>query len=571
MSEKITSTSDPRIASDVEARNRVQVEMQALLDLPEEKFDAQALEQVKALEAQFDGYTERIEVRKSAAAKAADTDFGNAILEQGKGEADLRLTPHQRDQREPNADELIKQSLTGGGDINVRLRSEALQAYSMVLDASSTEREARALFQGQAGGDSPFSQDVIARIAGTNVDTVADIQPTGVEARFVEVLRNINGPHKCGLEVWYTQDLASRKLPKAVPGGTNPRTTVAAERGGNDPISQDNNPTFADAPTTTPREFAALFAVERSADRATPAMVGAKVGELLAREIGEQIAGAASVGTAANTSEGLTPSATFASTQFPTSGANSWLNGASITSLAAVPTFENVLDIMGAKPDFPATGAPMGDVWHISKSYAFTLMKIKGTDGHPIFQAMGMRGSQPIDTIYGRPVVYSDFLSGTNVSNRLLAVFGDFWAGAICRRGGDIELATDSSVFFDRNQNRLPGHYVRGGGRQERQPVLVRQGFLNDRVGGFGGGGSGSLAAVPRPPIGGSTWHRNRLGGSNTLVPPQRPPDWSKSSGASRGKSPTRTRRGCYFRTTRWWWTTLVLPGGCGRSSTLRK
>ena len=452
MSEKITQTSDPRIASDVEARNRVQKQMEALMDTPAEEWTGEVQEQAARLEAEWDGLTERIQVKQSMASKAADMDFGNAILEQGRGEASLDLTPHQRDNRGPNADDLIKQNLVTGDNVAITLRSEALQAYSMVLDASATERETRALFQNQASGDSPFSQDVIARIAGTNVDTVADIQPTGVEARFVEVLRNINGPHKCGLEVWYTQDLASRKLPKAVPGGTNPRTTVAAERAGNAAISQDNNPTFTGAPTTTPREFSALFAVERSTDRVTPAMVGAKVGELLAREIGEQIAGAASVGTTANTSEGLTPSATFASTAFPSSGANSWLNGAAITSLAATPTFENILDIMGAKPDFPATGAPMGDVWHIHKQYAFTLMKIKGTDGHPIFQAMGMRGSQPIDTIYGRPIVYSDFLSGTNISNRLLAVFGDFWAGAVCRRGGDVELATDSSVFFDRNQ-----------------------------------------------------------------------------------------------------------------------
>ena len=189
-------------------------------------------------------------------------------------------------------------------------------------------------------------------------------------------------------------------------------------------------------------------------------MVGAKVGELLAREIGEQIAAAASIGTDANTSEGLTPNTAITTAAFPeASGTWPWLheagtNGqeAALTTWASTPTFDNVLDVMGAKPDFPATGAPMGDVWHIHKQYAFTIMKIKGTDGQPIFRAMGDRGAMPVDTLYGRPIVYSDFLTPTNVANRIVAVFGDFWAGAVCRRGGDVEIATDASVFFDKNQ-----------------------------------------------------------------------------------------------------------------------
>ena len=442
--------------------------MQALLDGDPDKFDAQAEEQAARLEEEFNAYTERIQTKQRLAGMAADMDFGNAILEQGRGEADKKLTPHQRDNREPRADEVLKQSMlavrgTPESYATVTLRSDVMQSYEMMLSASPTEREARALFQGQASGDAPFMQDVIARITGPNVDTVADIQPQGVEARYVEVLRNINGPHKCGMEVWYTPDISSRKLPKAYPGGNNPRLRPAdlvAERAGDAAISGDNNPQFEFAPNTTPREFSALFGVERSAERATPAMVGAKVGELLAREIGEQIAAAASIGTDANTSEGLTPNTAITTAAFPeASGTWPWLheagtNGqeAALTTWASTPTFDNVLDVMGAKPDFPATGAPMGDVWHIHKQYAFTIMKIKGTDGQPIFRAMGDRGAMPVDTLYGRPIVYSDFLTPTNVANRIVAVFGDFWAGAVCRRGGDVEIATDASVFFDKNQ-----------------------------------------------------------------------------------------------------------------------
>ena len=447
----------------MEARNRIQAQMQALLDGDPDKFDGQAEEQAARLEKEFIAHTERIQLKQSLAAMADNQDFGNAILEQGRGEADKKLTPHQRDNRQPNADEVLLQSMLAPRGApesyaSVKLRTEVMQSYEMILAASPVEREARALFQGQVSGDSPFSQEVIARIAGTNVDTVADIQPTGVEARFVEVLRNINGPHKCGLETWYTPDISSRKLPKAYPGGVNPRTTIPAERAGDAAIDGSNNPEFERAPTTTPREFSALFGVERSAERATPAMVGAKVGELLAREIGEQTAGAASVGTTPNISEGLTPNTAITGTAFPTTGNWSWFNegaggqAAALTTWASTPTFDNVLDVMGAKPDFPATGAPMGDVWHIHKQYAFTIMKIKGTDGQPIFRAMGDRGAMPVDTLYGRPIVYSDFLSATNVANRIVAVYGDFWAGAVCRRGGDVEIATDSSVFFDKNQ-----------------------------------------------------------------------------------------------------------------------
>ena len=465
MSEKITSTLDPRIAPDVEARNRVQVQMQALLDGDPDKFDAQAEEEAARLEQEFNSYTDRIQTKMSLAAMSADTDFGNAVLEQGRGEADRKLTPHQRDNREPGADEILKQSMLASRGspesyATVKLRAEVMQSYEQMLSASPTEREARALFQGNAGADSPFMQEVIARITGTNVTTVSDIQPEGVEARYIEVLRNINGPHKCGMEIWYTPDISSRKLPKAYPGGTNPRTTLAAERPGDDAISSANSPFFENSPTTTPREYSALFGVERSAERATPAMVGAKVGELLAREIGEQVAGAASVGRVANTAEGLTPNTAITTAAFPEATGNwPWLHEAgargqeaALTTWASTPTFDNVLDVMGAKPDFPATGAPMGDVWHIHKQYAFTIMKIKGTDGQPIFRAMGDRGAMPVDTLYGRPIIYSDFLSPTNVANRIVAVFGDFWAGAVCRRGGDVEIATDASVFFDKNQ-----------------------------------------------------------------------------------------------------------------------
>ena len=285
------------------------------------------------------------------------------------------------------------------------------------------------------------------------------------------MLRNINGPHKCGLEVWYTPDLAPRKLPMAVPGGTNPRTTVPGERDPNTDIqpgqAQDgNNPTFPEAvPNPKPREFSALFGVERSAELATPAMIGAKVAELLAREIGEQTASAASIGAVADVSEGFTPNVSITSAFTEGSAPNEFMpatsttvpwwgrrNPTPVSRIAATPLFDNVLDIMGRKGDFPATMAPMGDVWHINKQYAFTWMKIKGTDGHPIFVAMGMRDSRPIDTLYNRPIVYSDYLPSSHAANQLLAVFGDFWAAGVCRRAGDVELATDPSVYFDRNQ-----------------------------------------------------------------------------------------------------------------------
>ena len=465
MSTKVTSTLDPRIQADVESRNRVQTQIQALLDKPAEDYTAQDHEGLVKLQAEFDGLTDRISVKQSAAEAAANSDFTNAMFQTVEGMTGKGETPYT--QEAPGADKLLWQAgraERGAPEsyVAVRLRSEVLQMIDEFHRASPSERELRQAFLGQASGDAPFSQDVIARISGTNVDTVAGIQPQNVEGRFIEVLRNINGPHKCGLEVWYTPDLAPRKLPMAVPGGTNPRTSVPAQRDPNVAISGDNNPTFpTDIPNPTPREFAALFGVERSAELATPAMVGAKVAELLAREIGEQTAAAASIGAVANTSEGFTPNTaitaagTAPNETMPNSGSWPWWGRrtpAAVRRMASTPTFENVLGVMGGKPDFPATMAPMGDVWHMHKQYAFTLMSIKGSDMHPIFKAMGMRDTQPVDTLYNRPIVYSDFLSPTHAANRVLLVFGDFWAAGVCRRAGDVELATDPSVFFDRNQ-----------------------------------------------------------------------------------------------------------------------
>ena len=67
MSEKITSTLDARIAPDVEARNRVQKQMEGLLAKEADAFTAEDLEQAKALQAEFEGLTDRIQTKQSMA------------------------------------------------------------------------------------------------------------------------------------------------------------------------------------------------------------------------------------------------------------------------------------------------------------------------------------------------------------------------------------------------------------------------------------------------------------------------------------------------------------------------
>ena len=58
-----------------------------------------------------------------------------------------------------------------------------------------------------------------------------------------------------------------------------------------------------------------------------------------------------------------------------------------------------------------------------------------------------------MDTLLGRPIIYTDYAPASNTNQRLMAVFGNFYNGAVCRRAGDIELATDmSGKYFARNQ-----------------------------------------------------------------------------------------------------------------------
>ena len=447
MANAIKSTTDYRIAALVEDRNRLVTQMDELVESddfgsPDAPDTVAAMEKMQT---RFDTLTGQIERHKQIAAEEATRDQSAALLAEADG---LAKTGEIEREQERSLDYQISQMAQGKEVAAIKLRGAVMADWAQTLDFSPTLREYRQQLMGHTGD--AMKQDVIGRIAGTGVDTVSDIQPQMVEARFVEVLRNINGPEMCGAEMWYTQSIASAKLPKAIPGGTNPRTSAQAQRSSDEAISTDNNPTFSSV-NTAPREFTALFPVERSVEMVTPANIGAKVGELLAREIGEQTARAFSKGAIGTTEEGIIPATVTASAVT----APTWLTGAAVTQEAArnVPTYENVLTVMGKKPDFPASGSGLGDVWHIHKTYAFTLMKIKGGDGQPVFKAMGMRDSTPIDTLYGRSIIYSDYLTAEpGGALEVVAVFGDFWAGYVIRKAGDIELASDNSRFFDKNQ-----------------------------------------------------------------------------------------------------------------------
>ena len=464
MSEKITSTLDPRIASDVEARNRVQTQMDALLAKEGDDFTADDLAAVQTLQAEFDGLTDRIQVKQKAAESAADKDFTNALLEETNGLAQAGDIKPPSD-RVMLADEAIYQNMVQSGDspfqapMVTRLRGAVVADLHKVYDASPTMREIRQMWMGQASGDSPFQQDVIGRLSGSGISTIGgagSIIPQGVEATFVEVLRNINGPHKAGCEMWYTEDLAPIKLPKAIPNaGREPGSSVGvpAERLPTADIAEDV-PTFGFVNTQV-REFSALFPVDRSVENTTPAMVGSKVGELLARNLGAQVSRNATVGATATTAEGIMPDTAYATAAAMTT-AHPYLTagyGFIAAPTGGVPTYATLMSVVGAVGDYPTVGG-MGDVWMAHKSYVFSsLIGMRGTDGHPIFKSMGIGDTAPVDTLLGRPIVYTDYAPATNTNNRLMAMFGNFYGASVCRRAGDIELATDmGGTFFQRNQ-----------------------------------------------------------------------------------------------------------------------
>ena len=468
MSEKITSTLDPRIAADVEARNRVQTQMDALLAKEGEDFTADDLAAVQSLQTEFDGLTERILVKQRAAESAADRDFTNALLEETRGLVQAGDVKPPSD-RQVLADEAIYQNMAQSAaspfqlPMVTKLRGQVMADLHKIYDASPSMREVRQLWMGQAGGDSPVQQDVIGRIAGTGVEAIGradhSIIPQGVEATFVEVLRNINGPHKAGCEVWYTADLAPTKLPKAVPaaarepGSTAAGADVPAERGPDDAMREDI-PEFTFVNTQV-REYSALFPVDRSVENTTPAMIGSKVGELLARNLGAQVSRNATIGNTATTAEGILPDATVANKAAVTT-ARAWISGDfgfTASPAGGAVTYQTIMSIMGALLDYPMVGG-MGDVWMAHKSYVFSnLIGMRGTDGHPIFKSMGVGDTAPVDTLMGRPIVYSDYAPAANTNNRLMLVFGNFYGASVCRRAGDIELATDmGGRYFQRNQ-----------------------------------------------------------------------------------------------------------------------
>ena len=469
MSEKIKSTLDPRIASDVEARNRVATQMDALLAKEGDDFTADDLAAVQTLQTEFDGLTERIQAKQRAAESAADKDFTNALLEETNGLAQAGDIQPPSD-RVLGADEAIYQNMVQSSHtphqvpMVTKLRGAVVADLHSLYQASPTMKEIRQIWMGQASGDSPMAQDVIGRISGTGVESIgranASIIPQGVEATFVEVLRNVNGPHKAGCEMWYTADLAPVKLPKAVPHATREPgtgTAIPAERSP-DADMDDNQPEFTFVNTQV-REYSALFPVDRSVENTTPAMVGSKVGELLARQIGAMVSQNATTGAVATTAEGVMPNGAVANQ----AALPAWLystamgaaNSAQVTDAgtSGAVTYGTVMAVMGALLDFPLGGG-MGDVWMAHKTYVFsTLIGMRGTDGHPIFKSMGVGDTAPVDTLMGRPIVYSDYAPAANTQNRLMAVFGNFYNGAVCRRAGDIELATDmSGKYFARNQ-----------------------------------------------------------------------------------------------------------------------
>ena len=206
---------------------------------------------------------------------------------------------------------------------------------------------------------------------------------------------------------------------------------------------------------TQVREFSALFPVDRSVENTTPAMVGSKVGELLARNLGAQVSRNATVGATATTAEGILPDVAYANAAAVTAGRSFLTSGFGFTEAptGGVPTYATIMAVIGAVGDYPMSGG-MGDVWMAHKSYVFSsLIGMRGTDGHPIFKSMGIGDTAPVDTLMGRPIVYSDYAPAANANNRLMAVYGNFYGATVCRRAGDIELATDmGGTFFQRNQ-----------------------------------------------------------------------------------------------------------------------
>ena len=460
MASKITSTHDGRISGDVEERNRVHKQMEAIWSLPDDQLDGTKLDEAKKLEQAFDDLTDRIELRKRQASRETDAETSASLHE--AQEAVSQEMDKKRAIREvpKGADWQLQQTHYGNGADpqtgepvgKIKLRGAVMQSWNQLLDEGMSTLEMRQMFRGQTGS---FAQNVISRFgSGGSVNLTDDIEPQLVETRFVEILRNINGVEKCGAEVWYTPDLIPRKLPKAVPFGTNPRTAVTAPRAQPTTNISETAPSFIEV-NTSPREFSAIVPMERSTEMATPANISGKIAELIARELGEQTNASWAYGATDHVEEGLSPSGTLAITSGAISTANQTITGAAAIAENAtnVPTFDNIMSVMAAKPDFPATLAPMGDVWHTSKRYAFTIMSIRDNEMRPIFSAMGERGARPIDTIYGRPVVYSDYMIGVpTAAGRIVAMFGDFWAGYVLRKAGDIEIATDESVRFESNQ-----------------------------------------------------------------------------------------------------------------------
>ena len=371
------------------------------------------------------------------------------------------------DPAEPGADQAIFQNMAENQNslqpvpMVTRLRGAVVADLHSLYDASPTLKEIRQMWMGQASGASPIQQDVIGRISGTGVESIGrtghSIIPQGVEATFVEILRNINGPHKAGCEMWYTADLAPVKLPKAIPfADREPGTSTAVpnERAPDEDIA-DNPPEFTFVNTQV-REYSALFPVDRSVENTTPAMVGSKVGELLARQLGAMVSQQATTGNVATTAEGIMPTATIANKGAITT-ARAWLTadvGYTEAPTGGQPTWQTIMSVVGSLLDFPTGSGGMGDVWMAHKSYVFSsLIGMRGTDGHPIFKPQGIGDTAPVDTLLGRPIIYTDYAPASNTNQRLMAVFGNFYNGAVCRRAGDIELATDmSGKYFARNQ-----------------------------------------------------------------------------------------------------------------------
>ena len=174
MSEKITSTLDARIAPDVEARNRVQKQMEGLL--AKEDFTAEDLEQSKALQSEFDGLTDRIQTKQAMAEAAADKDFTNGLLEETAGMVQAGDIPAP-DPVEPGADQVIFQNFKDNQNslqpvpMVTRLRGAVVADLQSLYDASPTLKEIRQMWMGQASGASPIQQDVIGRISGTGVES----------------------------------------------------------------------------------------------------------------------------------------------------------------------------------------------------------------------------------------------------------------------------------------------------------------------------------------------------------------------------------------------------------------